>query len=74
MVLVYVLLNTQHYKEQIKRKVEQETEERPSLYLDVVANEKGAFGLPSTAVDKFTYFIYLLEVGDYKLLILRIVN
>ena len=27
----------------------------PSLHLSVVANEKGAFGLPSTTVANFTY-------------------
>ena len=48
MVLDASLLNTQHYKVRIKGKVEQSRE-------GVVAIEKGAFGLPSTKGDNFTY-------------------
>ena len=49
MALDATLLNTQHYKVQIKGKVEeiQEKELRPSLYLSVVPIEKGAFGAPT---------------------------
>ena len=50
MVLDASLLNTQHYKVQIKGKVEQ------SVHLCVVAIEKGAFGLLSTMVANFTFF------------------
>ena len=46
MVLDASLFNTQHYKVRIKGKVEQSRE--------VVAIEKGAFGLPSTMVANFT--------------------
>ena len=50
------LLNTQHYKVQIKGKVEQSRtrSSAPPLHLGVVAIEKGAFGLPSTKVANFT--------------------
>ena len=44
-VLDAALLNTHHYKVQIKGKVEQSSR---------VAIEKGAFGSPSTTVTKFT--------------------
>ena len=51
MVLGAALLNTQHYKVRIKGKVEQSREWSSTLpYLSVVAIEKGAFGLLSTAV------------------------
>ena len=51
MVLDTSLLNTQHNKVRIKGKVEQ-TKERgsASLHFGVVANEKRAFGSPSTMV------------------------
>ena len=57
MVLDASLLNTQHYKVRIKGKVEQSREGvAPSPYtLDVVAIEKGAFGIPSTMVANFTF-------------------
>ena len=60
MVLDTSLLNTQHYKVRIKGKGKQfmEKEERPPLYLGVVAIEKRIFGSPSTKVD---YFIYINE-------------
>ena len=47
-----------HYKVGIKGKVEQSRErkeQRPLLHLGVVANEKGAFGSPSTVIAYFTY-------------------
>ena len=50
------LFNTQHYKVQIKGKVEHPVQwVVPSLYLCVVAIEKGAFRSPSTKVANFTY-------------------
>ena len=51
MVLDASLLNTQHYKVWIKGKVEQSRNSSSalSLHLGVVAIEKGAFELPSTA-------------------------
>ena len=55
MVLGASLLNTKHYKFQIKGKVEQSSERvAHSQHLDVVPNEKGAFWSPSTAVANFT--------------------
>ena len=56
MVLDASLLNTQHYKVQIKGKVRQ-SRERSSVFLllGVVAIEKGAFGSLSTMVANFTY-------------------
>ena len=51
MVLDASLLNTQHYKVQIKGKVEQSREGvAPSLHLGVVAIEKGVFRSPLTMV------------------------
>ena len=47
MVLDATLLNTQHYKVQIKGKEEESKE--------CVAIKKGAFGSPSTKVTNFTY-------------------
>ena len=29
----------------------------PSLHFSVIANEKGAFGLPSTSVTNFTFYL-----------------
>ena len=46
------LLNTQHYRAQIKGKEEQ-SRERSRHLLGVVAIEKRAFGSPSTAVTNF---------------------
>ena len=46
-ILDAALLNTEHYKVGIKGKVEQSR---------VVANEKGACGLPLTTVVRFIYF------------------
>ena len=58
MVLDACLLNTQHYKVRIKGKVEQSREGvAPPLHIVVVAIEKGAFGLLSTMVANFTYFL-----------------
>ena len=34
-------------------------EQRPPLHLGVVAIEKGAFGLPSTMVANFTFYLYI---------------
>ena len=55
-VLDASLLNTQHYKVRIKRKVEQSRKRTSALplHLGVVAIEKGAFGSPSTMVANFT--------------------
>ena len=63
MVLDASLLNTQHYKVQIKGKVEQsrETSRAPPHTL-VVAFEKGAFGSPSTNVANFTLFLLCLKI------------
>ena len=59
MVLDASLLNTQHYKVQIKGKVEQSREwSSAPLHLGVVAIEKGAFQSPSTNVANYT-FTYL---------------
>ena len=57
MVLDASLLNTQHYKVQIKGKVEQSRERSsaPPYTLGVLAIEKGTFGSPSTMVANFTY-------------------
>ena len=54
MVLDTALPRTQHYKVRIRGKVKQPWEKRPSLYLRVVATEKGAFESPSTKVANFT--------------------
>ena len=63
MVLEAALLNTQIYKVRIKSKVEQSRERSsaPSLHLGVVAIEKGAFGLPSTAVANYYGWVTILE-------------
>ena len=58
MVLDTSLLNTQQYKVRIKAQVEQ-SKERNSVYLGIVAIEKGAFWLPLTTVANFTYLITL---------------
>ena len=57
MVLNATLLNTQHYKVRIKGKVEESWKWNStlSLYLGVVAIEKGAFRSPWTIVTNFTY-------------------
>ena len=58
-----VSLNTQHYKVRIKGKVEQ-SRERSTVHLGVVAKKKRAFGLPSTTVANFTYiYIYINELN-----------
>ena len=62
MVLHAALLNTQHYKVQIKGKVEQSRERSnaPQTHLGVVTIEKGAFWSSSTKVADFTYiYIYI---------------
>ena len=59
MVLDSVWLDTQHYKVEIKGKVEQSRERRPPLYLAIV-DKKRALGSPSTSVTNFTYiYIYI---------------
>ena len=63
MVLDASLLYTQHYKIWVKGKVEQ-SRERSSALLGVVAIGKGAFGSPSTMVAKFTY-ISIVVFLDY---------
>ena len=63
MVLDASLLNTQHYKVEIKGKVEQSRERSSALpytLVGVVANEKEAFGLHSTTVANFTFLLYSL--------------
>ena len=51
---------SQYYKVQIKGKLEQSRERsRAPLCLNVVTNEKGAFGLASTTVAIFTHFTYI---------------
>ena len=61
MVLDASLLNTQHYKERIKGKVEKSRERSSALpqHLSVVAIEKGAFRSPSIMVANFTYLLFL---------------
>ena len=54
-ILNAALLSTQYYKVRIKGKVEQ-SRERSSV-LHVVANEKGAFRLPSTLVANFIFLL-----------------
>ena len=54
MVLDATLLSTQHNKVRIKGKLEQ-SRERSSTNLGVVAIEKEAFGSPSTTVAIFTF-------------------
>ena len=62
MVLDTSLLNTQQYKVRNKGKVEQ-SRERSSAHLDVVAIEKGAFWSPSTRGDNFILlYFYLIMV------------
>ena len=58
MVLNASLLNTQHYKVQIKGKVEQSRERSSALPYTLVEklSKKGAFGSPSTMVTNFTLF------------------
>ena len=61
------LLNIQHYKVQIKGKVQQ-LKERSSAFsqqLGAVANEKEAFQSPLTMVANFTYYIYIYIVYIY---------
>ena len=38
----------------------------PYLALVAVANEKGAFGSPSTAVDHFTLLSFIFPIGKFK--------
>ena len=61
MVLDAALLNTQQYKVRIKGKVEQSREWSSVLLYTpcAVTIEKVAFGLPSTKVTNFTYFVTL---------------
>ena len=60
MVLETSLLNTKHYTVRIKGKWSNLGKRIAlSLYLGVVAIEKGAIGSPSTTVTNFTYFIYI---------------
>ena len=63
MVLGATLLNTQHYKIQIKGKVKQSREWSSTLpYTLVVAIKKGAFGSPLTKVANFTRVNYFIRV------------
>ena len=73
MVLDASLLNIQHYKVQIKGKVEKSRERSrcPPLHLGVVANKKGAFELPSiTLLTTYTHththiYIYIYNIYIY---------
>ena len=58
MVLGTPLLNTKPYKVRKKGKVRQ-SKEISSALLGEVAIEKGAFGLPSTKVNIFTFAAFL---------------
>ena len=60
MVLNAALLNTEHYRVQIKGKVKQSREwsSALTLHLGVVAVEKGAFGSSSTTVANFIYNLH----------------
>ena len=62
MVLDTYLLNTQHYKVQIKGKY---SNPGKGVHLGVVAIEKKVFGLPSTTVDQLTNNIYLYIIYIY---------
>ena len=59
MVLDAFLLNTLHYKVQIKSKVEKFREiqkfSAPLLHFGIIANTKGSFEFSSTTVTTFTY-------------------
>ena len=71
MVLDATLFNTQFYKVRIKSMVEQYMERSSALplHLAVGAIEKGNFGLPSTTVAKFTYYIRLSELSLHQILL-----
>ena len=58
----------QHYKVQIKGKVEQSRERScaPPLHFCVVAIEKGAFGSSSTTVTNFTLKFHLFSKDNYN--------
>ena len=58
MVLDASLLNTQHYKVRIKRKVEQS---REGVAPSPTPIEKGAFGSPSTMVANFYLIPFMLN-------------
>ena len=62
MVLDVALLNTQHYKGQIKGTVEQSREWSNALLYTLV--EKVAFGLHSTMVTNFTYNLSVLKINN----------
>ena len=71
MVLDATLINTQHHKVWIKGKVEKSRERSNAfpLHLGVVANEKGAFGSPSTMICKTQKIVLdatLLNSQHYK--------
>ena len=67
-VLDASLINTQHYKVQIKSKWSYTGKgERLLQYLGVLAIEKGAFGLPLTMVGQLIYiyiyiYIYIIKI------------
>ena len=67
MVFDASLLNTQHYKVRIKGKegAIQGKRLRPTLNLGILAHEKGAFGLPSTAVANLNT-VFLHDGFDIK--------
>ena len=66
MVLDAALLNTQHYKVQIKGSVEQSRKRSsaPSLHFDVVAIEKGAYRSPSATVANFTLLTISMQFSS----------
>ena len=71
MVLDASLLNTQHYKVQIKGKVEQSREwSSAPQYFGVVAIEKGAFVLPSTKVTN----LFTLKGGNPCGIVANVLN
>ena len=62
MLLDASFLNTQHYKVQIKGKVEQSRERSsPPPYFSIVAIEKGHFRSPSTTVANFTFCLLIIK-------------
>ena len=59
MILDIALPNTQHYKVQIKGKVEQSRERSSALlYTTVVVIEKGACGSPLSTIANFFFFFF----------------
>ena len=74
MVLDASLLNTQHYKVQIKGKVSQSWERSSALQIGVVAIEKGAFWSPSTGGGRQPYFYFFLSLRTIEIVAINIVS